>query len=1179
MKALTKEFFRSLKRNIARFLSILFIIALGVGFFAGINATEPDMLRSAALYYERTNLMDLRARNPLGFTAQDVQALSKVPGIEQMQVSYSEDLFLVHGDDKSVVRLYSMDLKDKNSERTMNQVEVLEGRLPEKSGEIVLATGKYLKLNVDLGTTVRFEESQGKALSDVLADQEYTVVGFIRSPLYIGFEREYTNVGNGYITTFIYVPEEDFRMKKPTEYFFKTAHTRGVAPETAEYKECIAPVKEAVNTLGKDAMARETKELRQKVADNKTTLAKERKKVQEALDNGQRRLDQAALDLITGRQKLTEEEAAGKATLADGKAKLLESRKALLDGRLEYNKGSLTYQENLLAYEKGKAVLDQKNMELSTAKAQLDAARLRIDQGQAALKQNKAALDNAKAQIELFGTAVKGLNEVYDSIKDQKDLTQEEYDRLLQQIEKVSKETAQFIRTYLPYTTPNLLQALRDFLKTSIGQVNASYESAKASYESGRAQYEAAQKELAQAQRDYEVGLRQYEAGKEKLDAGYAELAVGKKKLDAGKATLDASKKKLDDGEVEIAKAQLALEEGEKKLTEQLTAGREKLAQGEKDLKAAQKTYAKEKEKANQQLKEADEKILNAERKILEIPDRWYVTGRDGNPGYTSWFDNADKIGSVAKVFPFFFFLVAALVSLTTITRMVEEERSQAGTLKALGYRNGSIGAKYVVWALLASLIGSVVGLVFGFNVFPRIIMNAYGMIYSIPHLAIEFNLFFALLSLGLAVLSAVGAAAAAMFAEIRERPASLMQPKAPRAGKRILLERIRPLWKRLSFSQKVTFRNLFLYKKRFWMTVLGIAGCMGLLLTGFGIKDSVDDIVKNQFREIFTFQQMVRVDPKKPPQERDLPKILKDVPEVAGYELFESQVVKAKTPHSDRTYDVQLTVPQNPSKMAPFVTLRTMGKKTPLSLNGDGVVITQKMADMLKLHVGDDLSYLDADNNAFKVRVKGIAENYIENYLYMSPAFFERTHKLKPDYNAAWINLTAQGKAQETQVQEDLMKHPSVLAVLSAKELSNNFDDQIKSLIYVVIVLILSAGVLAFIVLYNLSNVNITERVRELATIKVLGFRDKEVSAYVYRENMILTLVGAFFGIGLGLALHQYIMRTMEIDNMMFGKYIHWPSYLYAVLLTFAFSILVNFIMHFVLKRINMVESLKSLE
>ncbi len=1164
-KPLFKEFLRTIKNNLGRFLSIVAIIALGVGFFAGINATKPDMIKSASLYYQDTNLMDLRSMNPLGYSTDDIKRVKNVPGVRSIQESYTKDLFLSSGDEKLVARIFSMDLKTYKESSTINKLHLLSGRLPEKSGEIVISNEKYSGNPIELGTTIKISVPDNMEIGKILKKTDFTVVGIFESPLYVSYEKEQTNVGSGKINIVAYAPSEDFSMEKPSELFFKISGTENLNPHTDEYKNTVEAVKTEIDAIGRDIMARETRDLRAELEKGKKELQDNKEKAAKELSDAENKLIQGEKDIATGESTLLTEEADGKKKIADGRDEVLKNRMALLDGRLKYNEGFLQWSKANNEYLAGKAKLD-------SSKAQLDSARMQLDSSKATLAQSRVQLESAKAQLDMLKQAVDGINKVMATLPPTPEFTEAQYNEMIKQVEIYSPQTADYIKTYIPYTTPGSVNLIRGFLDSTIAQLNSTYEISQKQYDDGLKQYNDGVAQYEKGELAYADGLAKYEAGAKELEAGKAEL-------DAGKNTLDETKKTLDDGDVKLDQATLELDQGEKELNTKVAKAKADLEKAKADLAKGKEEFIKQKADVEKKLAEADDKILKAERDIADVPDKWFVTTRDGNPDYTSWFENADKIGQVATVFPFFFFLVAALVSLTNITRIVEEERTQTGTLKALGYSNAAVSAKYILYALLASLLGCGIGLGLGFTMFPNVIIDAYKLMYSIPYKIIEFNNFYAVISVGLALLSAVGAAVAATLSDIKERPAQLMQPKAPPVGKRILLERITPLWKRLSFSRKVTFRNLFLYKKRFWMTVIGISGCTALILTGFGIKNSVDAIGNNQFKQLFVYDQLVIVDNKKSAEERDLNQIAGSVPEVKSYRINLSGSMKVHVPGSDRTFDATLLVPENSAGLDSFINLRERISKKKLQIPSEGAIINEKLADSLKLKVGDELSYEDTDKRQFKTVISDITENYVNNYIYMSPETYQKVHLMKPNYNGIWVNLSDEGLKNETSVTEKFLKNNAVVTVISTAEITRSFDSQMSSLSFVVLVLVLAAGALAFIVLYNLSNVNITERQRELATIKVLGFRDQEVTAYVYRENIFLTLFGALTGMVMGFLLHRYIMTTLEITNMMFGKNIEWTSYLFALLLTFLFSAVVNFIMHFALKRINMVESLKSIE
>lgn len=602
------------------------------------------------------------------------------------------------------------------------------------------------------------------------------------------------------------------------------------------------------------------------------------------------------------------------------------------------------------------------------------------------------------------------------------------------------------------------------------------------------------------------------------------------------------------------------------------------LANSQKDAVTQEELLA-----AQASISEIDEKIEYANQKasvLSQLAPSWYVLDRSDNPGYDEYGDDTDRIGAVARIFPVFFVLVAVLVCLTTMTRMVEEERVQVGTLKALGYNARTIAGKYILYAMTASFLGAATGLCVGFWLFPTIIMNAYSVMYSLPAHLIHFQYKLALFSVLIAVIAMLLATLYAIINELKAEPATLMLPKAPRPGKRILLERIRPIWKRLSFSHKVTARNIFRYKQRFLMTVLGISGCTALLLTGFGLRDSIDAIMVKQFDEIFLYDGQILLDTSQDTNSDIVAEYLASCPEVSDFLITNVQTGSTYSAETKTRTQTYLLIAENEDQIHDFYNLRDRESQKSILVDDSGAVITEKLASLLDVSVGDQVSFVDAQNQVFSVTISDIAENYLTHYLYVSPKYYEEITGSAPVYDVIAFHLH-DGLTQEevSSFKESTLNEKGITAVSLTKTVRENFHVVLESLDYVVLVLILSAGALAFVVLYNLTNINITERIREIATIKVLGFRDKEVSAYVYRENTILTILGILTGLLLGIGLHKFVIQTMEVDNMMFGRIITPMSYVYSILLTLFFSIVVNVLMYFRLRKINMVESMKSVD
>lgn len=604
-------------------------------------------------------------------------------------------------------------------------------------------------------------------------------------------------------------------------------------------------------------------------------------------------------------------------------------------------------------------------------------------------------------------------------------------------------------------------------------------------------------------------------------------------------------------------------------------------ARGKQELADSRKEYEDAKATAEADLADAKEEILDAESEVRKIEKgTWLISDRTKNASFSGYADNANRISAVGKVFPVFFFLVAALVALTTMTRMVEEERGQVGTLKALGYSYQQIAAKYILYASTATLAGSVLGTVVGMQLFPRIILRVYAM-YDLPVALPPFNWKFGLLATGAALGCTLLATISACRNILKEQPASLMLPKAPRAGKRIFLEYITPLWRRLQFTHKVTARNLFLYKKRFFMTVLGMAGCTALLVTGFGLHDSIADIVEKQFGEIAHYQMMVSLQDESALSSQDLQTILQDESQINGYLTVcqeDMTVVPAGSGSADKLY---LMVPEDIGIMHEYFTFRQRTTGESMSLGDGSVIITEKLAELQNLAVGDDITVQNTDGDMATFTITGISENYVQHYLYTTAEVYREAFGTEPTSNLLLCRLNGNINTPEAEdaLSSELLQCRDVAGVQFVRAAAETFSQNLDSVNYIVVVLIVMAGALAVVVLYTLTDINITERTKELATIKVLGFYDREVGSYIYRETAILTLIGTICGLLFGIVMHSSVVRNAEVDIVMFDRSLYLPSFLWAALLTLLFSLVVNAMMYRKLKNISMVESMKAPE
>jgi len=699
-------------------------------------------------------------------------------------------------------------------------------------------------------------------------------------------------------------------------------------------------------------------------------------------------------------------------------------------------------------------------------------------------------------------------------------------------------------------------------------------------------QLDEAEAQITKGYEEDEAGYAAFLAGRaymtpEEAAAFEAALTQTRLQLEGAKNELESRKQAYESGktkaESEFKAAQAEIDKNRRELEE----GRKALNEGRAELEKGRKEYEEQKAKAYKELTDAEEELSEAEAEVARIKKpEWYVLGRDTNVGFMSFSSDTDRIDAISRVFPAFFFLVAALVCLTTMTRMVEEQRTQIGILKALGYGKGAIAAKYLIYAGSASLLGSAAGLVLGFITFPSVIYQAYGILYYAPPVRLEFNVAYALISSGIAILCTMLATLWACYHELASFPAELIRPKAPAPGRRVLLERIPLIWNHFSFLKKVTARNLFRYKKRFFMTIIGVGGCTALLLTGFGLRDSIMGIVSIHFGDVHTYDMVVSLENNSSANEDS--EINRLLPELGNESLY-IMASSVEASGRDETLTAYLWVPEKSEDLNGFVRFRERESHEAVAFPQPGrVVISEKLSTRLKVGVGDAITLSIGGTDRCEAVVGGITENYVFNYVYMTAQDYADGFGKAPEFNQILVSLGEKNELteeDEARLSETVLKAENVAAANVTGKSRREFGKAIKGLDAVVVLIIVFANLLAFVVLYNLTNVNITERVREIATIKVLGFFDREVSGYVYRENLILTLIGGLLGLVGGIFLHRFVVVTAEVDLVMFERTIHPISYVWSILLTLVFAGVVNFVMYFRLKNISMVESLKSTE
>lgn len=1190
MKAINKNIFREITHSKGRFLSIMLICMIGVGFFSGVSATGNDMKLSADKMYDEHKLFDLRVLSTFGLTENDAAAIAEIDGVSEVYTSKYSDLAVYADNKEYLTRVYSWN----NDE--VNKVLLHEGRFPEAENECIVS-GNRLQTGFTIGDTVSVVDL-AEAEEFPLKRTEYTIVGVFDSPMYISMTQHgSTTIGDGSLDAFMYVTESNFTQDVYTEIYIRSEKLEQAESYSDEYDELREEISAKLEELG---ISRSEIRYDEVVGEALEEIADGEKELAEAKTEGEQELADAAADIEDAEQQIADGEQElidAKIELDDGAKQLEDAEKELADAYREIENGKtdlIAAKNELITAERelqdAKTELLNGERELNQGKQQLDVSKAQLDEGQAEIDRNAAELEAGKVQLEEAKAQIAQAENEYNA-----GLAQ--YEQGMLQLSEGEKQLQQAILVY-GENNPLIIQQKVELEtnKTILEQTKIALDGALAQIEAGKAEIAANEQaiaageaQLAAAQRQIDEGLVQYNEGLAEWEKGYADFAEGQQAyLDGYRQYLDGLAQ-YNDGLLQIEDAERQYNEGKAALDEkrlEYEDGVKRYEDGLKELEDAKKELADGKKDYEEGLQTFNTEIANAEKELNDAKQKiedageaeWYIFTRDDNPGYSEYASNAERIDKIASVFPIFFLLVAGLVCLTTMSRMVEENRTQVGTLKALGYSNSRVMAHYMTYALSAAVIGSLIGAFGGMVLFPGVIIYAYSIMYIVTEAVFVFDPFYIILSAG----SMLAAIALTVFFScnkvLAETPASLMRPKAPKAGKRVLLERIGFIWNRMGFFAKVSGRNLFRYKRRMFMTVIGIAGCTALMLTGFGLKNSVSDIINLQYGEIFNYSGMIAVDDSHTEEEQQAiyDELLAYDPETVYTSVHLKQYTVTFGGTNVQTY---IAVAEDSAVLESMIDMheRVSGEK--LSLSG-GAVFTEKLATLLGAEAGDEITIRISDQDSCNVTVGGITEHYASHYLYMTEEMYNELFGALPEYNMVYFNNSlTEDPSNKEEFSERIMACDGVLTVMLNTTSAGTFEDMLGMIDMVIIVLIISAGALAFVVLYNLTNVNITERIREIATLKVLGFYDREVSSYVFRENIILSLIGSGVGLLVGIALCTFVVQTAEIDEVMFGREIHGMSYVYAFVITFAFSMIVNLIMTRVLKKISMVESLKSVE
>ncbi|MCI9576556.1 MAG: FtsX-like permease family protein [Clostridiales bacterium] len=1210
--ALNKDTFREIRHSMGRFLSILIIIALGVGFFVGIKATSPSMTHTTNEYFQRQRLMDLRLISTFGFTEEDLAQILALDHVAGIMPSYSADVIVQSESSNQTVKVFALPPSASPYE-ALNQPRLIEGRMPRDPNECVVEKSPGMnRTQIPIGETLTLApEVNGSSVSDLLNQTSFEVVGIVDNPMFIAYDRGSTPVGNGTISYFIMIPEAAFAYDSYTEVYVETdLRQRGISAYDSQYAQTINSLAQQLETLGaqqaemfENTTLRDAKEelqqAEQDYAQGKAEAESKLAQAEQELLDAQQQVSDAEWQLTQGQQQYQAGTSQAEREFAQAERELTQGKVQLDAAELQIAQSQAQLAQAEAEYQQGLRQLQEAEQKLQEAWAQYRLGIAQVEQGQQSIQVARLVVEEVRAryreilleverqpaeqQIQTAKRLVSSL-EILLEVMEQSEVSASEIAQVQAELQQLSQkiqaaELAQSQGKPIPKIWESgEIQSTIEIVRNALERTDQQLDQAELTLAETQAQLIQGKEELDRQQALFD---QEKAAAQPKLDAAAKEIAKGKLQLEAGKKAFQENQATYWDGRAQLAQQKIVYYEQRIKALTELTEGRAQLEEGKQQLEEGRTEYNQAVTDSETQLHDAETQINDAKQQLSQLSElKWYVFDRNDNPGYATFEEDALRIDAVATLFPVFFLAVVLLVCLTTMTRMVEEQRTQIGTLKALGYSSKSIAGKYLLYSSLAGGIGSIVGLAVGFPVFPLVIFTAYRSMYpALPELLYHFPWGYAAGAFAAAVLCTATVSLLSCYQSLRIQPSVLMRPKVPKPGKRILLERIPALWKRLGFTSKVTARNLFRYKIRFCMTLLGVAGCTALIVAGLGLNDSVGVIATKQFMDISHYNATIVLNQDQPMGKHEELKEYLNAQKPLSSHLFTYLESAAVHDESGQAMDVYVFVPESSAAMEPVITLRDRVTGKPVSLRDDGVVVTEKLAKQMSLEVGSQVHFT-MNNREYSAPVSGITENYAYHYIYLTPRLYEEVTQTELAFNTVFAILSEGLSQQEKdQLSTGFPTRPDILAVSYNDTMEQQFQQTIQSMKMVVLVLVLTAGALAFVVLYNLTNINIEERVREIATIKVLGFQNKETAAYVLRESILLTLFGIGLGLLLGTVLTTFMIDMIELDIVMFGRGIRWTSYLLAIALTAFFAACVDLAMYWKLKRINMIESLKSNE
>ena len=1162
--AFRKDILRTIKGNLKRFVAIVVITILGTAMFSGLKAGCDDLRTAADDFYDSQQLFDMRVLSTLGITQDDVDTLAGIEGVAHAEGGYAETAHVKVAGERASVDVKAL------SDSGINEPYLVEGELPDSAGEIAVTRGYLKDSGASIGDTLTIEDAEDEA-NEVFERRDYTIVGAVIDPMEVNNAEGSMSFRAASSSDYaFFVTQDDVVADTFTVAYVRLVGAGEILCYSDEYDDIVSQVTDRIDAVSDERAQARTDEVigdaLEQVEDGEREAQESFDEAEQAFADGQKEIDDGRAELADGQATLD----SSRQALVDGQAEIDANRQALVDNQAQLDVGRAELEANRLQVEDGLSQVEEAQAEIDANRQQLADARVELERQQAlvdALPEQRAQLEKGKAELAAAKEAAEAEYVQSKAYLEQCIAT------LQAKLESLSEDDPEYAATQEALAQAQSgLALLESQYQEGMAEI-AEQEQILAEQDRILSEAEAQAAEgapaLAEAWSQLESGEAQLEAGQEELDAKRAMLESARQQLVEGQAQLDASQALIDDGWTQLESGQAEIDSGWAELESgqsELNDGMAELEDGQAELDEQRADYEREKADALAELADARAEVESIE------PATWYIQDRSSLSGYSSIESDADSIEALGTAFPIIFLIVAILVSLTAITRLVEEQRGLIGTYKSLGFAKHQVYAKYLIYALSACVIGGIIGNVFGFVLLPLFLFTVFDVMYVLPGYPIVYNVASGVLGILLFVVAIGGSAFLSCRSEIHQTPADLLRPKVPKFGSRIFLERIRFVWKRLSFLNKVTARNLFRYKKRFFMTVAGIMGCTALIVCAFVIKDSVALMAPEQYESIDRYDIMAVVDAD------DLEQVAEDLSadgKVAS--LTRALVDSGEVGNGESTVDAQVIVVPDSGALEGYIAMAD-ASGSPLELPDEGMLVTNNASQVLGLEQGGSAVLQDSSLEQRDALVAGVSQSYLGNYAYLSGEAYEDLFGAGAyEPNAVLVQLAdgVDGPAFADELSQDL----TYLSVVSTRELEDSFASSFQLINTVVAVILVMAAALAFVVLFTLSTTNISERERELATIKVLGFRRREVHHYVNKETLILTGIGIVFGLIAGPPLGGVLLGSLNMPGIAFPTHIEWYSMIICAVLPFAFALIVDAITNRTLDRIDMIGALKSVE